>query len=124
MRTYLIATVAAALLAAGPAFAGEPGDATPAAAKDAAKKPAPGKTLLKLKVEPKSHVFVDGADKGKVSELELAVKPGAHDVRFVHASGDEHEDRVVCKAGKTTAYEWKFDYSPPAAADSGEIPVP
>jgi hypothetical protein len=124
MRTYLIATVAAALLAAGPAFAGEPGEATPAAANGAAKKPAPGKTLLKLKVEPKSRVFVDGADKGKVSELELAVKPGAHVVRFVHASGDEHEDMVVCKSGKTTAYEWKFDYSPPAAADSGEIEVP
>lgn len=123
MRTYLIATVAAALLAAGPAFAAEPG-AAPAAAKGAARKPAAGKTMLRLKVDPPSKVFVDGVAKGKVTDLELAVKPGGHVVRFVHDGGDEHENLVVCKSGKTTAYEWKFDYSAPAAADAQDVVIP
>lgn len=124
MRTYLIATVAAALLTAGPAFAGEAGAPAPAAAKGAAKKPAAGQTLLKVKVEPRSRVFVDGVDKGKVTELQLPVKPGGHVVRFVHETGDEHENRIVCQAGKTTAYEWKFDYSAPAAADAQDVVIP
>jgi hypothetical protein len=126
MRTYLLATVAAALLAAGPAFAGEPGAPAPAVAKDAAKKPSPGKTQLRLKVDPPSRVFVDGVDRGQKGELVLPVKPGGHVVRFVHANGDEHETRIVCQAGKTTAYEWKFDNdsSGPAAADIGDFVVP
>ena len=126
MRVSLIATVAAALLAAGPAFAGESGAPAPAVAKGAAKKPSPGKTQLRLKVDPPSRVFVDGVDQGKKGELLLSVKPGGHIVRFVHANGDEHEDRVVCQAGKTTAYEWQFDNdgSGPAAADIGDFVVP
>lgn len=123
MRTYSMALLAAMLLAASSASAGQHGTRGAAAEKNAASKPA-GQTLLKVRVEPESHVFVDGIDKGKATELELPVKPGAHIVRFVHASGDEHENRIVCEPGKITAYEWKFDYSAPTAADVQEIVIP
>lgn len=123
MRTHLFAAMAAVLLITGPAFAGEALAAEPKAPSAARKSPQ-GKTLLRLKVDPPSRVYVDGADKGKVNELQVEVKPGGHIVRFVHESGDEHENLVVCQAGKTTAYEWKFDYSPPAAADVQDIVIP
>lgn len=88
--------------------------ATPAAAADE-KKPAAatGRTLLKLEVQPASEIFVDGKSRGKAEVLEVEVKPGLHIVRFVHASGDEHENQLDAVAKKTTTYQWKFDYEPP-----------
>jgi len=112
-------TIPALLLASGLMLA-----AAPASAEEA-KKPAAasGKTMLRLEVKPASEIFVDGKSRGKAELLELEVKPGLHIVRFVHSSGDEHENQLDAVAKKTTTYQWAFDYAEPTpAAEKKEEP--
>ncbi len=115
MKTLHALFCAAAMLSVAP-------PARAADEKAAAPKPATaGKTMLRLEVKPASEIFVDGKSRGKTELLELEVKAGLHIVRFVHASGDEHENQLDAVAKKTTTYQWKFDYE--AAPVAGDKPA-